>query len=214
MAPKFLSKSTALAVTFAILLAFLPAPVFAGSLENTLLPSLVNFVHTSQNGEGDSLVGVYADGVFALAIAEQPGYNAGFVSTADGTVTHFKLADQFGVTGLLAHNYLAGQSFFSLTQGQKIHLVYGDGRFETFFVARVLRYQALDPYNPYSNFVDLESGRETTANSLFMQVYSGSRHVTFQTCIEKDGNSSWGRLFVIAEPVASEEEMSATNLIP
>ena len=27
---------------------------------------------------------------------------------------------------------------------------------------------------------------------MFRQVYMGSRHVTFQTCIEKDGNSELG----------------------
>jgi hypothetical protein len=33
--------------------------------------------------------------------------------------------------------------------------------------------------------------------------YNGAAHVTFQTCILQDGNSSWGRLFVTAIPVSS-----------
>ena len=32
--------------------------------------------------------------------------------------------------------------------------------------------------------------------------YDGDAHVTFQTCILQDGNSSWGRLFVTAIPVS------------
>ncbi len=31
--------------------------------------------------------------------------------------------------------------------------------------------------------------------------YTGAGHVTFQTCIIKDGNPSWGRFFVTAIPI-------------
>jgi len=36
---------------------------------------------------------------------------------------------------------------------------------------------------------------------MFDLAYKGDRHLTFQTCIERDGSRSWGRLFVIAEPL-------------
>jgi len=39
-----------------------------------------------------------------------------------------------------------------------------------------------------------------TAEQLFNRVYRGDRHVTFQTCIDANGDISWGRLFVIAIP--------------
>jgi len=35
---------------------------------------------------------------------------------------------------------------------------------------------------------------------MFDRAYEGGRHVTFQTCIAAEGNSSWGRLFIIAAP--------------
>ena len=35
---------------------------------------------------------------------------------------------------------------------------------------------------------------------MFKRVYAGDRHVTFQTCIQEEGISSWGRLFVVAVP--------------
>jgi hypothetical protein len=38
------------------------------------------------------------------------------------------------------------------------------------------------------------------AEQMFKRVYFGDRHVTFQTCIESNGELSWGRLFIIAEP--------------
>jgi hypothetical protein len=36
-------------------------------------------------------------------------------------------------------------------------------------------------------------------------------HVTFQTCIEKDGLWTWGRLFVIAIPKAEWIELEASS---
>jgi hypothetical protein len=43
-----------------------------------------------------------------------------------------------------------------------------------------------------------------TARQVFKRVYAGERHVTFQTCIERLGNRSWGRLFVLAVPAATD----------
>jgi len=65
----------------------------------------------------------------------------------------------------------------------------------------VYQFQALQPTNPYSNFVDLETNQQLTATELFYRVYTGAHHLTFQTCIEKDGEYSWGRLFVLAYPL-------------
>ncbi|MCL4268439.1 MAG: hypothetical protein KJZ72_02790, partial [Anaerolineales bacterium] len=52
-----------------------------------------------------------------------------------------------------------------------------------------------------SDFRDLETESILTAEQLFNQVYRGEFHLTLQTCIENEGNSSWGRLFIIAKPV-------------
>jgi hypothetical protein len=43
---------------------------------------------------------------------------------------------------------------------------------------------------------------------MFKRVYFGDRHLTFQTCIAKDGEASWGRLFVIAVPKPETTAMS------
>jgi hypothetical protein len=71
---------------------------------------------------------------------------------------------------------------------------------EYFVVRDVIRYQALDSENLYSDFLDLRTGLRVTAGELFSRVYRGDRHVTFQTCIALNGDSSWGRLFIIAKP--------------
>ncbi|MFN3491076.1 MAG: hypothetical protein ACK40V_02555, partial [Anaerolineales bacterium] len=57
------------------------------------------------------------------------------------------------------------------------------------------------PLSPYSNFIDLETEEFLTAEGLFNKVYRGDFHVTLQTCIEKDGSLSWGRLFIVAKPL-------------
>lgn len=110
------------------------------------------------------------------------------------------MASAYGTVGLLAHNYLAGASFQSIERGDEIILIYGDGRTQTFLVEDIQRYQALQPFSPYSNFRDLDTDAVLTAEQLFNKVYRGDFHLTLQTCIEHEGNLSWGRLFIIAKP--------------
>ena len=143
---------------------------------------------------------MYVDKVLALPIVQQPSGNAGYVSNTDGEATQFRMASQFGSIGLLAHNLLSGKSFSALTTGQEVRLVYGDGHIEYFVIKEVLRYQALQPNSPYSSFKNLTKDETLTAEQMFKRVYFGDRHLTFQTCIEAEGNLSWGRLFVIAVP--------------
>jgi hypothetical protein len=59
-----------------------------------------------------------------------------------------------------------------------------------------LQYQALKPNSPYSTFRDLSNDENLTAEQVFKKVYTGERRVKFQTCIEANGVSTWGRLFV------------------
>ena len=170
------------------------------SAQAASLPSFLDFSKSVQNGDAKTLRGVYASNVIALPVVQQPSSNAGYVSNHDGEVTQFGMASQFGNIGLLAHNHLSGKSFSQLTVGQEIRLVYGDGRVEYFVVTEVLRYQALQPTSPYSSFRNLDKDETLSAEGMFKRVYFGDRHITFQTCISAEGNSSWGRLFVIAVP--------------
>jgi hypothetical protein len=164
------------------------------------LPSFLDFSQSVQNGDADLLRGVYVSNVMALPVVQQPYGNAGYVSNYEGEATQFRMASQFGNIGILAHNHLSGREFAQLAAGQEIRLVYGDGHFEAFVVTEVLRYQALQPTSPYSSFSNIDKEETLSAESMFKRVYFGDRHVTFQTCIEKDGELSWGRLFVIAVP--------------
>ncbi len=187
-----------LSLLVALLLTSFPAKVEATT--GVDLPPLEEFVESLQNGEADELRGIYVPDVLASAIVPQPEGDEGFVSTSENTLTQFGLASQYGSTGLLAHNYLAGRFFSLIKTGQMYYLVYGDGRTETFIVTDILRYQALDPDNLHSPFRDLETGRLFSATKLFLKVYAQPGHVILQTCINANGNPSWGRLFVVAEP--------------
>jgi hypothetical protein len=165
------------------------------------LTDLDMFVEQVQNGQADQLRGIYIPGVLAAPVVQQPSERSDFVSSWQNVVTQFNMASKVGSTGLLAHNYLAGKSFALLKGGQDFYLVYGDGRVVQFTVSEVLQYEALEPASASSKFVDLKSGSTLTHSALFLEVYDRPGQVVLQTCIEKDNEPSWGRLFIIAEPV-------------
>ena len=171
--------------------------------------SLMQFVRSVANGE-EMLTGVVASGLFAYPVLQQEAGETVSLSKARDTVTQFRMAARLGNIGLLAHNYLAGERFHRMRTGQRIFLVYGTGRVEEFIVTHILRYQALTPTSAFSDFRELGGNAIISASEMFQAAYGGQYHVTFQTCIARDGESSWGRLFVIAEPVPSTPEHSAS----
>ncbi len=201
LAPLSLRRCLAFSLILLVAARLVPHAVLAASLAETpARPDLTSFSAAVQNGDGSTLRGVYAEDIFAAPVVQQPSCDAAFVSPATDVLTQFSAAAQYGNIGLLAHNYLTGQYFSRLVPGQGIQLIYGDGRTEGFMVTHIYRYQATSPSSPYSDFIDLDAHEYSSASALFAKVYTGERHITFQTCIEANGDLSWGRLFVIAEP--------------
>lgn len=164
------------------------------------LPDFEEFRQSVQNGDAATLRGVYVTDVLALPVVQQPSEHPYYVSNHDGGITQFAMASQYGNVGLLAHNNLSGRFFSQLSNGQQVKLVYGDGRVEYFVVSRILRFQAADPNSISSSFRNLDRNEVLSSGELFSRAYAGERHLVFQTCIEADGNASWGRLFIIALP--------------
>lgn len=160
-----------------------------------------SFVSSVTNGNSAQVTGIYVDGVMAYGVVGQGG-SAAFVSEQPNVVTQFGLASQYGSQGFLAHNYLAGGAFTNIGIGQTITLVYGDGSTREFQVTGTQRYQALSPDSTQSNFVDLGSGEQISASTLFHKVYNNKNSLVLQTCIEQDGISTWGRLFITAVPLS------------
>lgn len=186
---------------FAFLALFVTAGfAFPAGPSKELPPSFQEFSQPLQNGDGNMLRGVYVSNVLAFPVIQQPADNPYYVSGHNGEVTQFSTASQYGNIGLLAHNNLSGRAFSKLSIGQEVKLVYGDGKVEKFVITEILHFQALQPQSQQSVFVNLDHSETLSANQMFNRVYTGSRHLTFQTCIDANGNVSWGRLFVVAVP--------------
>lgn len=165
-----------------------------------ILPYFTDVAQSVENGDVNTLFGVYVPNVLALPVIQQPSGNAGYVSNKDDQATQFAMASQFGSVGLLAHNYLSGRFFAELAVGQEVRLVYENGKVEYFVITEILRYQALEPNSQLSSFRNLDYSEILSAEQMFKRVYAGERHLTFQTCIAANGIVSWGRLFVVAKP--------------
>jgi len=163
--------------------------------------AISDFISTVADGATGVIRGIYSENKFSLQIVQQPSGQAGFVSTREGEITQFSMPNQYGITGLLAHNYLSGRHFFGLGIGDIVQLVYGDGEIKEYQIADIQRYQALQPDSPSSQFLDLETGEKLSATQLFKRVYMGNHHLTLQTCIQEGSEDSWGRLFIIAKPI-------------
>ncbi len=162
---------------------------------------LAAFARALKNGQANVLVGVYVPGVLSLRVVQQSSESSTSVYPVAGYATQFKLAARFGTTALLAHNNLSGAQFFELAPGQTASLIYGDGSIRRYVISHTRRFQALRPEDPFSTFIDLGDGHASlSSDQLFRQIYTDSGALIFQTCIAANGNPSWGRLFVIAEP--------------
>ena len=196
------------------LLFFLSFHRISGDVNGRLVVSFRGIPTLSNTIEADPrLRGLSIKNAMDLPVIQQPAGDTNFVSPEDGVVTQFASAASYGNIGLLAHNYLSGKSFSQLEIGQELQLIYEDGKVESFVITDILRYQALDPKNPYSSFQNLESMDEVlTVGQMFDRAYQGDRHLTLQTCIAADGLSSWGRLFVIASPKADYLSMNSYGL--
>lgn len=200
MPPVRSKRSALLALCLAFFLGALPGHAWAHPAD-VHPPSGVFF---GAAPDIDPVIGVVAQGLFAYPVLQQPGDQPVSVTNDPQSLTQFGMAADFGSIGLLAHNFLAGAKFFDLTPGQRIYLIFGANRVETFEVTRILKFQALSPHSPYSDFRELGNTSTITAAELFKLAYGGNYHLTFQTCIEWNGEKSWGRLFVIAEPPGDE----------
>ncbi|MFZ6019495.1 MAG: hypothetical protein ACOYXO_07770, partial [Chloroflexota bacterium] len=75
--------------------------------------------------------------------------------------------------------------------------------FQEYQIEEIRRYQALTPNSPYSKFVNLADPdkKVITATDLFYEIYTQKGTLVLQTCIEKEGELSWGRIFIIARPI-------------
>jgi hypothetical protein len=148
------------------------------------------------------VTGVYIPNTFAFNVVQQPAGNPAYVSSAEDVITQFALASKYGSIGLMAHNNLAGATFENVIPGQTIVVIYGDGSLDYYHITAIEKYQALSPTSPYSQFVNLDTnGAVMSAEDLFMHVYANAGTLVLQTCIANGNQTSWGRMFILAEPI-------------
>lgn len=143
-----------------------------------------------------------ANSLFSFRISPQPAGNPAFVTSEPGVVTDFSLARTYGSIGLLAHNTLAGAAFNQLQAGQSLQLIAQDGSVAVYRIIAIEKYRALTPSSPKSDFSPLDTpGNRMTAAELFNHIYAAGegKRLVLQTCLEANGDPSWGRLFIIAE---------------
>jgi len=197
-----------LLLLLAILLSQSPAfiAVTAGdeptSNPESSIPTLAAFIETVAAEPADNVTGVYVEDLFALPVVQQPAGQPGYVSPTQDLVTQFGMAERYGNIGLLAHNFAAGGLFFELEEGMEVIIIFGDGSLQRFTISATASYQALEPNNPYSSFRNLTDEQLLSAADLFAEVYE-TEGLTFQTCIARDNDPSWGRYFVSALPADS-----------
>lgn len=196
---KKLSFATKVVTALAILIlaiSFLPTK----SVQAAASPiSLNKFSEALKNSDSSKLVGVHVNDILALRVVQQASTYS--VSSLRNTVTQFGLAANYGSIGLLAHNYLSGIHFSELSTGTKINLIFGDGSTRTYQVEKIKKYQALRPDELDSDFVNLDNPSVTISSDRVINETYGAGDLVLQTCIEKNGNLSWGRLFIIASLV-------------
>jgi hypothetical protein len=161
----------------------------------------LEFIQKVSDGQAGVPRGVYAQDLFALPIIQQPDSIPLYVSNKFGLATQYSRAAKYGVTGILAHNYLSGESFDQLTIGQTVVIVYGDQTTRLYRVREIHRFQKVEGSEGESEYLNLSNGELLTTAQVFNQFYQGDEHLTFQTCLKGEGIWDWGLIFVIAKPI-------------
>jgi len=196
-------KLNIISIVLILTVSYLPSPVSASSISFSSSQSDLTAIIDSDEDERNNVPReIDIVSLISFQIVQQPTGNINFVTPLPNYVTAYQKVSKYDTIGLLAHNYLAGHYFFQILPGQEIKLVYDDHQTDKFVVTEIQQYQALSPDSPSSDFIDLDTGNFFTASKLFRKIYiSQADRLVLQTCIYADHNPTWGRLFVIAEPI-------------
>lgn len=125
--------------------------------------------------------------LFCSAIVSQPD-----IPHYDGAVIRFDKAPNV----LLAHNFQDGQYFDDIQTGNMLRYRDAEG-WHDYLVTEILAFQAIPPDSEKPLLYD--GKRYYSPEWVYKNVYNLPHTLVLQTCIYKDGDLNWGRLFVIAE---------------
>lgn len=139
---------------------------------------------------------------FNADIIQQPKSSPAFVADGD-YFTQFSLTKD-GVIGLLVEANSLGPEVKKLKAGDAFEVTSNNGQTETFIVDGNYSYGVLDPYNPYSSFVDAR-GQSIAMKSIFEKFYTRKTDdnilkdkVVLQTCILNPQGTPIGRYFTVS----------------
>ncbi len=150
-------------------------------------------------GRAGPVRGVHAPGLFTLRVVQQPVGSYTYISHLDDVVTQMQTAERYGVTGLIAHNYLAGRHFFRLRAGQEIQVILANKKVRKYQVSGIHHFQRMVPTCPTSDLVDLSNGDRLNYIKVFDRYYTGDHHLTLQTCLARNGLENFGLVFFTTE---------------
>jgi hypothetical protein len=155
-------------------------------------------------------------------IETQPPDNVLYISPNPDTFTIYSLARKQGIIALLAHDFLAGRDLETL-QLNNVITMHGKFKNTNYKLIDIIEFQAEEPLDPNSRFLPLKSninnGVIMAAADVFNLVYTikgqlnlskddhlprsiPANYLIFQTCLPKNGKTSWGRVFYIFSSIA------------
>ena len=181
-----------------LIVASLVISIFQYQIPITGSPNFLNQINFKYIQEAPAAKGSQVSMVSVAGKFSYPVVQSGNNPPSGNVIGQYAYAASKGNIGLLPHNYAAGSSFYVLNKGDEVIITFDNGSTKRFVVNNLLRFQATDP-NDYSKpFID-GNGNTLSTRQVFNRAYK-SNGVTFQTCIENNGSTTWGLLFVQAVP--------------
>lgn len=191
----------------------------AGALALILAVSIFPIASTSASSTVSDTAGLTAAeisfGQHQYVVQQQPADGETYVSPSAGTVTQFQTAlNRWSSIGILAHNNLAGASFFSLEVGDRITVEFDNGLPRDFEVYDIRQYQDVSDDQSFSLFDQVGDGSNDVFSTLTVMsaVYGNAGYLTLQTCIARGNSSHWGVEFVLARPVKKPSQPAKPNI--
>lgn len=139
---------------------------------------------------------------FNSEVFQQPKESPAFVASGK-YFTQFSLTRD-GVIGLLTEAEDLGPEVKRLKAGDAFSLTLDNGVSETFIVDGIYSYGVVDPYNPYSSFID-KNGSPIAMETIFDKFYTRKTDenilkdkAVLQTCIQNSQGTPIGRYFVVS----------------
>lgn len=191
---------------------FLPMVFNAATNPASNQDDLGELIARVTNGNADQVVGSYIPDLLAAEVLQQPEDQPDWISPDAGTLTQYRAASQLGNLGLLASKDSAAALFDQMAAGLPVTIIQGDGSLREYSIAGILTFQAIDPTDPNSDYLIQPVGVHVPYSELLNCIYGGEEHLVFESTIDKPDVPNWGKLFVVAFPVAPGDIAPETQL--